>query len=389
MINGRDFVVLSDDWDGLPTSAIHLFRRLQRRNRVFWFNTVGRLPRLSQGDAVKVCGAIRKWIFKGNGRQPVLPGNEHGNVHVASPVMVPWFKPLVRRFNRASLLRKYASHCDRYAIRKPIVITTFPHVADFVKAVPAALKVYYCVDDFLDYPRVNHADWAVMEAQLLRDIDALVITSKKLAEKRLTECPILHLPHGVDFEHFHEAAETAVPEPRMEGIRRPIVGFMGLLSPWVDLTNIAHLADAFPQCSFVLLGRSEVSLRPLAGRPNIHCLGWVPYAELPRYARYFDVGLISFIHNRMTKAINPLKLMEYFALGLPVLASRIPELEHMPGPLRLATSRDEFRAGLDEILTGLPGSYREDAQAVAQQNTWDARVEQLSGFLEELCAVPA
>ncbi|HEV3119073.1 MAG TPA: hypothetical protein VGY58_18610, partial [Gemmataceae bacterium] len=87
--------------------------------------------------------------------------------------------------------------------------------------------------------------------------------------------------------------------------------------------------------------------------------------------------------------INPLKLMEYFALGLPVLASRVPELENMPGPLRLATSRDEFRAGLDEILARPSGSYREDALAVARENTWDARVEQLSGFLEELCAVPA
>src|SRR5438132_14388701 len=106
MINGHDFVVLSDDWDGLPTSAIHLFRRLQRQNRVFWFNTIGRLPRLTRGDARKAFGAVRNWLFKRAGRHNgnALAGSARDNIHVASPVMVPWFKPLVGRFNRASLL---------------------------------------------------------------------------------------------------------------------------------------------------------------------------------------------------------------------------------------------------------------------------------------------
>src|SRR2546421_6748650 len=108
MIAGRDFVVLSDDWDGLPTSAIHLFRRLQRRNRVFWFNTIGRLPRASLADAAKVLRAVGRWSFKSWRRQRLLP-DQSGNMRVVNPIMVPWFKPLVRRFNRASMLRKYRS----------------------------------------------------------------------------------------------------------------------------------------------------------------------------------------------------------------------------------------------------------------------------------------
>src|SRR3977135_292107 len=102
MIKGRDFLVLSDDWDGLPTSAIHLFRRLQRHNRVFWFNTVGRMPRPTPGDAAKVLRAVGNWIRKRKNRQTLLPAPRVGNIPVTSPLMVPWFKPLVRRFNRAS-----------------------------------------------------------------------------------------------------------------------------------------------------------------------------------------------------------------------------------------------------------------------------------------------
>jgi len=381
MITGRDFVVLSDDWDGLPTSAIHLFRRLKNYNRVFWFNTIGRMPRPTLRDAGKVVRAVCSWTF-GRFRRISLPVNDSDTLQVVSPLMVPWFKPLVRRCNRAAMLRRYESLCRKYEIRDPIVITTFPPSADFVQAVPAALKVYYCVDDFLDYPGLNHRDWAVMEEKLLRAVDALVVTSKKLTEKRLTQCPVLHLPHGVDFDHFHDAVVRAEPEPHLEHIRKPIVGFFGLISQWVDLENIAWLADVFPECSFVLIGQKDVSLSPIKGRSNVHYLGQVPYAELPRYARYFDVGLISFVQSRLTQAINPLKLLEYFALGLPVLATRLPELELIAGPLWLADSREDFRRGLEDILRDQLASRGQDAITVARNNTWDARVEELSGFLE-------
>ncbi|HEV3117537.1 MAG TPA: hypothetical protein VGY58_10810, partial [Gemmataceae bacterium] len=286
MITGRDFVVLSDEWHGLPTSAIHLFRRLKNYNRVFWFNTIGRMPRPTLRDAGKVVRAVCNWTF-GKFHRISVPANDSDSLQVVSPLMVPWFKPLVRRFNRAAMLRRYESLQRKYEIRDPIVITTFPPSADFVQAVPAALKVYYCVDDFLDYPGLNHGDWAMMEEKLLREVDALVVTSKKLTEKRLTQCPMLHLPHGVDFDHFHDAVIRAEPEPRLEHIRKPIVGFFGLISQWVDLGNIAWLADVFPECSFVLIGQADISLSPIKDRSNVHYLGQVPYAELPRYARYF------------------------------------------------------------------------------------------------------
>ncbi len=384
MMTGRDLVILSDDWNGLPTSAIHLFRRLVRRNRVFWFNTVGRLPRPSLADVGKVLRVLGGWA----GRRASSDKREiAAGLHLVNPIMVPWFKPLVRRFNRFSLLRKYRKLCLRHSITDPILLTTFPYAVDFLKAVPEATKVYYCVDDFLDYPGVNHADWARMESELLNCIDGLVVTARTLAHKRVNDCPLLHLPHGVDCEHFQRPASLE-PVPALEALPRPIVGFFGLISSWVDQEVIADLSEHFPEVSFVLLGRSEVGLERLAHRRNVHCLGFVPYPDLPRYARYFDVGLIPFVLNRLTRAVNPVKLMEYLALGLPVLATRLPELETIAGPIRLAETRAEFRSGLREALALCGPQARAEAQAVAQRNTWDRRVEQLSEFVETLVKEP-
>jgi glycosyltransferase involved in cell wall biosynthesis len=414
MIQGRDFVVLADDWHGLPTSANHLFRRLAQHNRVFWFNTIGRLPRLNWTDGGKVLRTVGRWMFKGFSKTPPSPlGGEGSGVrglspqgltphpnpspprregllgqtlppglHLSTPVMVPWFKHIVRQFNRWSLLGQYRRLQEEYGISRPIVVTTFPYAVDVVKAIPDALKIYYCVDDFLDYPGVAHADWEAMERELLTEIDAMVVTSRKLADKRLTDCPLLHLPHGVDCEHFQQAWKSPRSIAALEKIPRPIVGFFGLISSWVDVNLVGWLSECFPHVSFVLIGRGEVSLEPLAGRPNVHCLGLVPYADLPWYARYFDVGLIPFVLNRLTKAVNPLKLLEYYALGLPVLSTRLPELEYIPGPLRLAVTRDQFASGLRDLLGA--GQSRDEALRVARGNTWDQRVESLGDFVESV-----
>jgi glycosyltransferase involved in cell wall biosynthesis len=384
MISGRDFVVLSDDWNGLPTSAIHLFRRLAVENRVFWFNTIGRMPRLTQADVGKVVRKLGVWAAGRNNRDRKKEEAGAKGIHEVNPVMVPWFKPWIRRLNRRCLVRKYQKLRDRHRITDPIQVTTFPYAVDFLKAIPEGLKVYYCVDDFLDYPGVNHRDWAAMEAELLETIDGLVVTSRDLARKRMNSCPLLHLPHGVDFDHFYDAVARAEPVASLESIPRPIAGFFGLISEWIDLPLVAHLSTAFPDVSFVLLGRADVDLGALGGRPNVHALGFVPYAELPRYARYFDVGLIPFVLNNLTRAVNPLKLMEYFALGLPVLSTRLPELETIDGPLRLAVTRSEFQQGLQELLDGLSTFEPGDAFAAARPNTWDQRVLDLSDFLETL-----
>jgi glycosyltransferase involved in cell wall biosynthesis len=381
MLHGRDFVVLSDDWNGLPTSAIHLFRRLAQQNRVFWFNTIGRLPRATIADAQKVLRTVGAWL-RPRRRAPLSPAAEESSIRVMNPVLVPWFKRPVRRFNRRSLLRTYNRVRTRYSVRDPILVTTFPYTADFFCAVSDGPKIYYCVDDFLVYPGVNRRDWAAMERELLHAIDGLVVTSRTLAEKRRNACSLLHLPHGVDFEHFHNARVQPIPEPRMESIPHPIVGFFGLISEWIDVDIICSLSETYPHCSFVLLGRSDIDIAKLKTRPNVHCVGWIPYADLPRYARYFDVGLIPFVQSQLTRAVNPLKLLEYFALGLPVLATRLPELENIRGPLHLARSRAEFSEGLARILSDRAAGIAEEALAVARVNTWDARVAQLSAFLE-------
>ena len=386
ILSGRDILVLSDNLDGLPTSTIHLFRHLGPGNRVFWINVINRMPRASWNDVKKVAGTLMQWSRRKD-RERRSPAGSRGLGFKPecslTPPVIPWFKRPVRRLNRISLLRTYRRLERQYGIESPIVVTTWPSTVDFLKAINPALTVYYCVDQWSAYPGLNAADFRRMERELIDHADAFVATARDLLAKGEHHDASLYLPQGVDFDHFHGDLQRLEPVPEMERIGRPIVGFFGVIAPWIDLQLIATLGKEFPEVSFVMIGRSEVPLDPVANCANVHCLGLVPYADLPRYARYFDVGLIPFVTNELTEAVNPLKLMEYFALGLPVLATRLRDLAESDGPIHLASTREEFCAGLKTILEQ-PASVADAARRIAGANTWQQRAEKLSRFIENL-----
>ena len=387
MIAGRDFIVLSDDWDGLPTSAMHIFRRVARRNRVFWLNLVHRMPGLSWRDVSKAGKFLGRWgaqLVSARGRSNGCCSAPSETPHVSSPLMVPRFTQFFRNLNRRSLVRHYDRLARQHSIRDPIVVAVFPSAADFVCFLRPATAIYYCYDDFLEYPGFDPALWRAMEESLVEHIDGFVATGRDLLAKNTCACPELYLPHGVDIEHFQQDGQTLAPVPAMEKIRRPIVGFVGLVSHWVDLELIGILQRKFADVSFVVLGHAEVDMSSVTQYPNVHWLGPVPYADLPRYARYFDVGIIPFVKNKLTFAVNPLKLMEYFALGLPVVATSLPELLNIGGPLFLASTHSEFCDHLAAILANKSQVPIASAVQMAQRNTWENRVEQLSEFIENL-----
>jgi glycosyltransferase involved in cell wall biosynthesis len=379
IIRGRDFLVLSDDWYGLPTSTIHLFRWLVKGNRVFWWRIVNRRPRWSMADAGKVLDVVRTGLTP-PGNHPGRPGG-NSPIH-STPFFWPTFGAQGRRFNRFSLMRAYRKLCKIYRIDEPILVTTFPSTVDFVRSVNAKLKVYYCVDNWSEYPGLDHYRLGPMEDDLVQTVDAVVATSQTLTRRWHHECPSMYLPQGVDFDHFAQPALSGRSVPTIAQLPRPIVGFFGLISGWVDLDLIRHMSHAYPNVSFVLIGKTEIPRKSLVFGSNVHWMGPVPYAELPAWSQYFDVGWIPFRLNDLTKSVNPLKLLEYYALGLPVLSTRLPDLEDVEGPVFLASTYTEFCKQLARILREDRARLRRDAMSIARKNSWQHRVQQLGGFIE-------
>ena len=80
-----------------------------------------------------------------------------------------------------------------------------------------------------------------------------------------------------------------------------------------------------------------------------------------------------------------MKLREYLAAGLPVVASAIPEAERLQGLLRIARTDEEFLAQIGDLLAaGLPADARLSISQSMDNETWDRKVEDLSRIVESL-----
>jgi len=110
-----------------------------------------------------------------------------------------------------------------------------------------------------------------------------------------------------------------------------------------------------------------------------------------RYVAACQVCLMPYKLNEWTAHINPLKLYEYLATGRPVVSTAIPAVARFQGaeagPLvRVAADGASFVRLVGEALAERDEQWPRQRMALAAQNTWDARVEQLSGLIQATLA---
>ena len=151
-------------------------------------------------------------------------------------------------------------------------------------------------------------------------------------------------------------------------------------------------AIAVPRTAF---GKSLVDVSNLQ-KPNVHLLGRKAYADLPPYMKRFDVGLIPFRLNELTRNVNPIKLREYFSAGLPVVSSDIPEVRHYaddkfgdePGALGCGVygTHEEMLALCEKALAADTKSARQRRCDAMQAETWEKKVEALGNHIARVRA---
>jgi glycosyltransferase involved in cell wall biosynthesis len=382
MIEGQDIVCFSNDWDGDPLSKKHIMTRLASQNRVLWVNSLAiRKPKASWYDAKRV---LKKLTDFSRGSRRVTNG-----IHVCAPLAVPFYANDVGRWlNRESLRWSVRRMCRRLGFHNPITWTFDPASADIVGSFNECAIVYHCVDEYSEFTGTDKSALLEMEKRLIAKADCVVVSSDHLsASKRTYNAKTFLVTHGVDVAHFRKACDshTDIPE-EMKIFRHPVIGFFGLVADWIDLDLIRFLAESRPNWNFVLIGKVVTDTRVFENVPNVHMIGRKPYEMLPNYAKAFDAAILPFAVNELTLAANPLKMREYLAAGLPVVATAIPEAEKMKTVLHVAQDKLDFLNRLELILSsGCTGPQMRISQQMDCES-WDHKVEELSRIFLEVTA---
>jgi glycosyltransferase involved in cell wall biosynthesis len=381
-LRGRDIVCVGfADWDTeLWTNQHHLMSRLARENRVLFVESLGlRRPQLARRDLSRIARRLRRGL---------APPRAVDGLHVLSPLVLPLHaNRLVRALNRRVLRLLVARATRRLGMGRPLLWGYVPQAEDLLATLDPELVVYHCVDDIAAQAGIDAASFRAAEGRFAARADLVLASAPALAQRmRTLSGNVLQAPNVADTELFAQALHEGPVDAALAALPEPRIVFTGaVVATKLDLGLLVELARTRPRWSFALVGpvgpgdpRTDVSA--LAAEPNVHLLGRRAYRELPAVLRGAGAAIIPYAENELTRSIFPMKVYEYLAAGLPVLATPLPALAGV-ADVRFAAGAGEMASLLEEELAHDSPARRRERSRRAAAHSWEERLREIAAAL--------
>jgi teichuronic acid biosynthesis glycosyltransferase TuaH len=225
------------------------------------------------------------------------------------------------------------------------------------------------------------------ERALSKYVDAIVATSQTVLDTVPTrpDIPSLVLPNGVEFKRFGV-------DLRLQARSREAV-YVGSLDQRFDWEAVEYLASAFPDVKISLYGPIPPAIGGRRRLPdNVRLMGQLNYDLLPSVLRAARVGLLPMAiqsQDQNTNAANvgrsPMKLFEYLAAELYVVAQATPTIQRTPLPgVALYSDRDEMVQMFRRALASSDSGSNREGSLAAEGEDWSNKVNTLVGFLDAI-----
>jgi glycosyltransferase involved in cell wall biosynthesis len=242
-------------------------------------------------------------------------------------------------------------------------------------------SIFRIADRLTSYPKATSATPAILR-EMAQKVDAVVYSAITLQSyvDSLSPKNTVYIPNGVDFNRFSDRSYPTPPE--YASITQPRAIYLGALDGWFDYKLLQSAAEQLPGVSFVLIGPDTLARSRLKELHNLYILGRRAHSEVPAYLSHADVGLIPFNvqgYPSLVNSVHPIKLYEYLACGLPVVAVEWDELRSLGSPAMLCRSAQEFVAAIKQAIEQ-PGNAEERVR-FASQADWSKRVSSLLAAL--------
>jgi len=258
-------------------------------------------------------------------------------------------------------------------IRKPVVIKFGGFTADELppnlRNLPLFGNIFLALERLVDTYLLRHADIILVPS----------LTMIKYIEKVFNvKCKILLCPAGIDLGKIRKI----VHRENVKGDKVRI-GFLGSLAWWqgVDILAeaVAMVKEKLPNVELFIVGdgsmREEVSNLCRNYKIKYTITGFVPHEEALKYLKSFDVLVLPRLKTSVTEKTIPIKIIEAWALGVPVIVTRhrvfvemgYRDQEHLiycePNPRDVAEAmllllrNDDLRQRLAENASKLAENY--------------------------------
>jgi glycosyltransferase involved in cell wall biosynthesis len=231
------------------------------------------------------------------------------------------------------------------------------------------------------------------ERRIFQQSDAVVFITASL--RKLVE---QHFPIRQPWKVIHDG--TQVPQAISDTKKQGAVCYSGQLYLWKGMLNLlksmAHVKDAVLHIHGGGYSTVHDDLREMEKvideyhlRPKVQFHGFVVPSKLPEAIQGYPIGVLPLPANTVGSQCNsPLKLFDYMANGLAVVASDLPTIREIiehgkNGHLVEADNPKDLADGINRLIHDPPytRSLAQEAFRTVQKYSWHQRGSELHQFL--------
>jgi glycosyltransferase involved in cell wall biosynthesis len=202
---------------------------------------------------------------------------------------------------------------------------------------------------------------------------------QQLSQYAGNKCVLIR--NGVTPERFHNNDPSTC---------RQNVGFVGVISKWIDFRLLQTLFERLPGIHFDFYGivkTAESSLRKLMLYPNFHWHGLLLPQDVPTFLSKCRVAIVPYEKKVVQGSTgDSMKIFEYLAAGTPVVSTNFqPHLDgKFSGLIQVCEDPEQFVTQIERLYTAPPDPiWKAKAWDFVLANSWKSRVEEIIKLASE------
>jgi len=275
-----------------------------------------------------------------------------------------------------------------------------------VRSIKGKIKTLYdCVDYFSTLDPILDRIIQERERRLIKSVDFFFVNSHVLANTRgKIRKPDAIVPQGFDIESFSNNSHTRKEEVEelnnikdvFKNIPKLIVGLVGNISYRIDFNLLIKVIKSLPRVSFVLTDAflpmpnddrftsTQVKIEELKTLPNLYLIPKTKYRiVIKEIIKHFDIGMVPYDTKfDFNKYCYPMKLFEYFYMGLPVISTPIEELRRFPNFVKIGSTDLEWGGIINDLLSKhWSRKLKYEERKLALKNSWGNKVKAIISMI--------
>lgn len=298
-------------------------------------------------------------------------GKCHGIFQIPFAARIPYGEQMEKRITKKAL-----GNLEQY----DILWLSTPLYADYIPETFKGVIVYDDMDDIVSIqadPRLGRR-LATCQDELYKRADQIFVSSDYL---------LSHLPPDVRDKAvlvrngaFIHQLYPIQPARRKEMYS---LGYIGTISEWFDFPLLQECLEKFHNIRADLYGPNIVSVPQMT---NLFSHGIIEHKDLAHAAEHVDCFIMPFLLNKVTLAVDPVKLYEYIGMGKCIVSVKYPEVERFAPFVYFYETKEQFFRLLTELMqNGFPPKYTSAMQAdFLNQNCWEQRTRIIDNVLTNL-----